>query len=40
MDLGKTNLTGLTNGTNATLQFVFNGGDGQLYQVRIVLWLL
>lgn len=34
-DLATTNATGLSNGVNATLQFVFDGGDGKLFQVRI-----
>ncbi|KAJ3736966.1 hypothetical protein DFJ43DRAFT_1017420 [Lentinula guzmanii] len=31
-DLSQTNATGLTNGENVTIQFLFDGGDGQLFQ--------
>ncbi|KAJ7931055.1 hypothetical protein B0H13DRAFT_1960200 [Mycena leptocephala] len=32
LDLSKTNATGLTDGQNVTLEIVFDGGDGHLYQ--------
>ncbi|PPQ96779.1 hypothetical protein CVT26_006263 [Gymnopilus dilepis] len=32
LDLKSSNATGLTSGQNATIQFVYDGGDGQLYQ--------
>ncbi|PPQ80020.1 hypothetical protein CVT26_011902 [Gymnopilus dilepis] len=32
LDLKSSNETGLTNGQNVTIQIVFDGGDGQLYQ--------
>jgi len=32
IDVGATNVTGLVDGANVTLQFVFEGGDGLLYQ--------
>ncbi|KAK0208518.1 hypothetical protein DFS33DRAFT_1304059 [Desarmillaria ectypa] len=32
LNLSSTNATGLTNGQNATIQILFNGGDAQLYQ--------
>ncbi|KAF8895051.1 hypothetical protein CPB84DRAFT_1656090, partial [Gymnopilus junonius] len=32
LDLKSSNETGLTSGQNVTLQIVFSGGDGQLYQ--------
>ncbi|KAJ6534481.1 hypothetical protein DFH09DRAFT_890514, partial [Mycena vulgaris] len=32
LDLSATNATGLTDGQNVTLEIVFDGGDGQLYQ--------
>jgi hypothetical protein len=35
LDLSNTGITGVSNGANVTLQFVFNGGDGTLYQVRL-----
>ena len=28
-------LEGVTDGTNVTLQFIYSGGDGNLYQVRL-----
>ncbi|KAJ4476748.1 hypothetical protein J3R30DRAFT_3658014 [Lentinula aciculospora] len=31
-DLSQTNATGLTNGENVTIQFLFDGGDGNLFQ--------
>ncbi|KAF7320230.1 hypothetical protein MKEN_00807500 [Mycena kentingensis (nom. inval.)] len=33
-DLSKSNVTGLVDGQNATLQIQFNGGDGNLFQAR------
>ncbi|KAJ7597278.1 hypothetical protein C8J56DRAFT_919664 [Mycena floridula] len=32
LDFTSPNATGLTAGSNVTIQFVFNGGDGNLYQ--------
>ncbi|KAJ6605122.1 hypothetical protein B0H10DRAFT_2076904 [Mycena sp. CBHHK59/15] len=32
LDFSKTNATGLKDGQNVTLEIVFDGGDGQLYQ--------
>ncbi|KAF8971572.1 hypothetical protein BDZ97DRAFT_1651067 [Flammula alnicola] len=32
LDFSKSNVTSLTSGQNVTLQIVFDGGDGQLYQ--------
>ncbi|KAF8807189.1 hypothetical protein BYT27DRAFT_7189274 [Phlegmacium glaucopus] len=32
LDFSTSNVTGLQNGENVTVQMVFNGGDGQLYQ--------
>ncbi|KAG7450282.1 uncharacterized protein BT62DRAFT_916745 [Guyanagaster necrorhizus] len=32
LNLSSTNATGLTSGQNVTLQFLYNGGDDQLYQ--------
>ncbi|RDX56087.1 hypothetical protein OH76DRAFT_1337274 [Lentinus brumalis] len=32
VDLAKSGISGIQNGANVTLQFVFDGGDGQLYQ--------
>ncbi|KAJ7636081.1 hypothetical protein DFH06DRAFT_1336227 [Mycena polygramma] len=32
LDLSKTNATGLTDGQNVTLEIVFDGGDGELFQ--------
>ena len=33
IDLSKTNISGIANGGNVTVQIVFNGGDDTLYQV-------
>lgn len=33
LDLSNTGIPGVSNGANVTLQFLFNGGDGNLYQV-------
>ena len=35
LNLASTGISGLSDGANATLQFVFNGGDGTLYQVSL-----
>lgn len=35
VDLSKSNVTGLSDGANVTLEVAFNGGDGTLYQVCI-----
>ncbi|KAJ7676597.1 hypothetical protein DFH06DRAFT_1168584 [Mycena polygramma] len=32
LDLSKTNATGLTDGQNVTLEIIFDGGDGELFQ--------
>lgn len=32
-DLTKSNISGIAEGSNVTIQFLFNGGDGNLYQV-------
>ena len=34
VDLKAAGLDGVQDGTNVTLQFVFDGGDGELFQVR------
>jgi hypothetical protein len=34
IDLQKAGIANLTEGANVTLQFTFDGGDGNLYQVR------
>lgn len=34
IDIGAANITGVKDGSNVTIQFVFDGGDGELYQVR------
>lgn len=33
LDLSSTGISGVSDGANVTLQFVYNGGDGNLYQV-------
>ncbi len=35
LDLSNTGISGVSSGANVTLQFVFNGGDGNLYQVSL-----
>ncbi len=40
VDLAKSGISGIQNGANVTLQFVFDGGDGQLYQVHLFPYLL
>jgi hypothetical protein len=35
LDLSDTGISGISNGANVTLQFVYNGGDGKLYQVSL-----
>ena len=35
LDLSNTGISGVADGANVTLQWVFNGGDGLLYQVRL-----
>lgn len=35
IDISAAGIAGVKNGVNATLQFVFDGGDGELYQVRV-----
>ena len=34
IDLAAANISGVQDGANVTIQLVFDGGDGQLYQVR------
>ena len=34
LDLSKSGFSGVQDGANVTLQLIFDGGDGQLYQVR------
>ena len=34
IDLQAANISGVQNGTNVTLQFTYDGGDGELFQVR------
>jgi hypothetical protein len=33
LDLSNTGIGGVADGANVTIQLIFNGGDGQLYQV-------
>jgi hypothetical protein len=41
LDLNTTDISGVQNGANVTLQYIFNGGDGTLYEVCLrVDWLL
>lgn len=35
IDLAASNVTGVQDGANVTIQIVFDGGDGELFQVRI-----
>lgn len=35
LDLAAQNISGAKDGANVTIQLIFDGGDGQLYQVRI-----
>ena len=35
IDIGKLGISGVGNGTNVTIQVQFDGGDGNLFQVRI-----
>jgi hypothetical protein len=35
LDLNNTGISGIQDGANVTIQFVFNGGDGTLYQVSL-----
>ena len=35
LDLSDTGISGVSAGANVTIQFVFDGGDGTLYQVRL-----
>lgn len=36
LDLNNTGISGIQNGANVTLQYVFNGGDGTLYEVCLL----
>lgn len=36
IDLTKTGVDGVKDGSNVTIEVVFNGGDGALYQVRLI----
>jgi hypothetical protein len=35
LDLSNTGISGVSDGANVTIQLVFNGGDGNLYQVSL-----
>jgi len=35
LDLSNTGISGVADGANVTIQLVFNGGDGSLYQVNL-----
>jgi hypothetical protein len=35
LDLSNTGISGVSDGANVTIQLVFNGGDGNLYQVSV-----
>ncbi len=37
LDLAAQNISGVQDGANVTIQLIFDGGDGQLYQVRLCL---
>lgn len=37
VDLAAQNISGVKDGANVTIQLIYDGGDGQLYQVRISL---
>lgn len=39
VDLLAAGITGVQDGTNVTLELIFDGGDGHLYQVRTVAFL-
>ena len=34
LDLSNTGISGVSDGANVTIQFLFDGGDGNLYQVK------
>ena len=34
INISAANIAGVTDGANVTIQFIFDGGDGELYQVR------
>jgi hypothetical protein len=40
LDLSNTGISGVSDGANVTLQFLYNGGDGNLYQVSLRAFLL
>jgi hypothetical protein len=35
LDLSNTGISGVSDGANVTIQLVYNGGDGNLYQVSL-----
>jgi hypothetical protein len=35
LDLSNTGISGISDGANVTIQFIYNGGDGSLYQVGL-----
>jgi hypothetical protein len=39
IDLATANIAGVQDGANVTIQILFNGGDGNLYQVGNELYL-
>ena len=36
LDLATSGISGVKDGANVTLQLIFDGGDGQLYQVKFI----
>lgn len=40
IDLANSSVSGIQDGANVTIQIIFDGGDGSLYQVRITHLLL
>lgn len=40
VDLAAAGISGVSDGTNVTIQLEFNGGDDVLYQVRVVLLII
>jgi hypothetical protein len=39
IDLSKSGISGVTDGANVSIEVVFDGGDGTLYQVFYVFWI-
>jgi hypothetical protein len=39
IDLSKSGISGVQDGANVTIEVVFDGGDGELYQVLYILWI-